>query len=81
MFAGFAVDVRKHANNEETYEFPLVQQHQSADDLTAMAKHLEKAERLAPTHPHPGARTTTANVVLGPFAAMADRVRDVLSSH
>jgi hemerythrin superfamily protein len=80
MFKAFAADVKKHANNEESYEFPLVQEHQSADDLAALGEHLATAEKMAPTHPHPSARTTTANIVLGPFAAMVDRVRDALSS-
>lgn len=81
LFAGFANDVRKHANNEESDEFPLVKQHQSAEDRLALGANLERMEGLAPTHPHPSARSTAANVVLGPFAAMVDRVRDALSSH
>jgi hypothetical protein len=81
LFAGFAGDVRKHALNEETHEFPLVKEHVDANALEAMGTHLELAEKVAPTHPHPSARSTVANVVLGPFAAMVDRVRDALSSH
>jgi hemerythrin-like domain-containing protein len=81
LFAEFAADVRKHASNEETYEFPSVQQHESAASLATMGSHLEKAEKMAPTHPHPSARSTAANVVLGPFAAMVDKVRDALSAH
>lgn len=80
LFAGFAQDVRKHAHNEETYEFPLVQEHQDPQALAAMGEHLEKAEKMAPTHPHPSARSTTANLVLGPFAAMVDKVRDALGA-
>lgn len=80
LFAGFANDVRKHAHNEEVFEFPLVKKHESPEALGAMRTHLEKAEKMAPTHPHPSARSTTANLVLGPFAAMVDKVRDALSS-
>jgi iron-sulfur cluster repair protein YtfE (RIC family) len=80
VFASFAADVAKHAHNEETYEFPLVREHQDETALSAMGEQLEKAEKSAPTHPHPSARSTTANAVLGPFAAMVDKVRDALST-
>jgi iron-sulfur cluster repair protein YtfE (RIC family) len=80
-FADFASDVRQHAHNEETYEFPLVREQQTASELVKLGEQLETAEKLAPTHPHPSARSTAANIVLGPFAAMVDRVRDALESH
>jgi hemerythrin-like domain-containing protein len=79
-FAAFADDVRQHAHNEETHEFPLLEQHQEESALQRMRDQLEMAEKLAPTHPHPSARSTAANLVLGPFAAMVDRVRDALRS-
>jgi hemerythrin superfamily protein len=79
MFESFAADVQKHAHNEETYEFPKVQQSQDADALAKLETALATAEKLAPTHPHPSARSTAANVVLGPFAAMLDKARDALS--
>lgn len=78
-YTAFAKDVLEHANNEESYEFPLVREHQDADVLAAMGESLEKAERSAPTHPHPSARTTTAAAVMGPFAAMVDKVRDAFA--
>lgn len=78
-FSSFADDVLQHAHNEETYEFPQVREHQDADDLAKMGEMLEKAESIAPTHPHPSAKTTTANLVMGPFAAMVDKVRDAMS--
>ena len=40
---------------------------------------MELAEKMAPTHPHPSAKTTTMNYVAGPFAAMLDRARDAFS--
>lgn len=78
-FSSFADDVLKHAHNEETYEFPQVRDHQDAEALAKMGDRLEKAESVAPTHPHPSAKTTTANLVMGPFAAMVDKVRDAMS--
>jgi hypothetical protein len=38
----------------------------------------EAAEAIAPTHPHPGVETSTKNVLVGPFAAVADRTKDVV---
>ena len=37
------------------------------------------AEKTAPTHPHPSARSTAMNYVAGPFAAVADRAKDAIS--
>lgn len=79
-FASFADDVKQHATNEETYEFPQVREHEDADSLAKLADRLEKAEKAAPTHAHPSARSTTATAVLGPFAAIVDRVRDALKA-
>lgn len=78
-FTAFADDVRKHAEAEETEEFPAVRQQEDEESLQKLGERLEIAEKIAPTHPHPSAKTTTANLVLGPFAAMVDRVRDALS--
>jgi hypothetical protein len=43
-----------------------------------MAAAIKAAEATAPTHPHPGVETATANLVAGPFAAVVDRARDVV---
>src|SRR5579875_589674 len=79
-FAAFKEDVLKHAHNEEEYEFPLVREHEDAEALETMGNRLEMAEKTAPTHPHPSARSTGAAAVLGPFASILDRVRDAMSS-
>jgi hypothetical protein len=36
-------------------------------------------ESVAPTRPHPGVESATANLLVGPFASMLDRARDALS--
>lgn len=77
-FDAFAIDVRKHARNEEEKEFAPVEASQDESSLKRLATALEAAEKVAPTHPHPSAASTTANVVLGPFASMIDRVRDAM---
>jgi hypothetical protein len=44
-----------------------------------MRRAVELAEAAAPTRPHPGVESAKANLLAGPFAAMLDRARDVLS--
>ncbi|MBV8303869.1 MAG: hypothetical protein JOZ04_06640 [Acidimicrobiia bacterium] len=45
----------------------------------AMTEKLQAAEKLAPTHPHTHApESAVGNLILGPFVAMADKVRNVL---
>src|SRR5204863_7842642 len=78
-FAAFRVDVLEHARQEELEEFAAVEAAADEEELADLAKRLERAEKLAPTHPHPSAKTTGTNVVLGPFAAMVDKIRDAMS--
>ncbi|MCW2677963.1 MAG: uncharacterized protein JWR70_3003 [Modestobacter sp.] len=78
-FTAFRQSVLDHAQAEERDEFPLLRQNTDPDALAKARDRVERAERMAPTHPHPGVRTTTANYVAGPFVAMLDRARDVLS--
>ncbi|HEX4790483.1 MAG TPA: hemerythrin domain-containing protein [Actinospica sp.] len=76
-----AKSVSEHAEREETEEFPAVQNARSEQELVALGEKLLKAERPAPTHPHPAAAgSTVAQRVLGPFAAMLDRARDAYRS-
>jgi hypothetical protein len=37
------------------------------------------AESMAPTRPHAGVESAAANMLVGPFAAMLDRARDLVS--
>ena len=78
-FETFAHAVLTHAQREERLEFPLLLEHIDADRLEEAEKHLLLAEKTAPTHPHPSAKTTTLNYVAGPVAALADRARDAIS--
>jgi len=82
VFAGFRADVLRHAQAEESLEFPQIVQHKDANERSDLGRTLLAAEKVAPTHPHPStAGSTTAQAVVGPFAAMVDRVRDALSRH
>jgi hemerythrin superfamily protein len=78
-FETFAKSVLEHALAEEGYEFPLLRQNLDADELEKAERQLLLAEKTAPTHPHPSARSTAMNFVAGPFAAVADRARDAVS--
>jgi hemerythrin superfamily protein len=79
LFERFAQAVLSHAASEESAEFPLLRQHVDAEKLEKAEKQLLMAEKTAPTHPHPSARSTAMNYVAGPFAAVADRARDAIS--
>jgi hypothetical protein len=76
-FAHFEQAVSDHADHEETEEFPTVLAARSEQDLQRMGRMLMAAQKLAPTHPHPGvAGSTAAQYAVGPFASLLDRARD-----
>ncbi|MEW1687379.1 hemerythrin domain-containing protein [Streptomyces sp. NPDC091265] len=69
-------DVQAHARAEERYEFTHIRRSTDAGQLASMAKAIKAAEAMAPTRPHPGVESGTANMALGPLAALMDRTRD-----
>lgn len=72
-------EVERHASAEETEEFPKVEQAESTERLEKLGKAYEAAKAMAPTRPHPSTpNTATANVLVGPFAAVIDRARDAV---
>ncbi|MEU6095106.1 hemerythrin domain-containing protein [Streptomyces sp. NPDC047079] len=78
--ARFERSVIEHAEHEEQEEFPAVRQGCDEDQLKSMGTRLRLAEKMAPTHPHPAvAGSPTAQRLIGPFAAMVDRVKDALT--
>jgi hemerythrin superfamily protein len=79
-FMAFKKSVLAHAENEEHQEFPSIRTSKSPGELKKMGKRILMAEKMAPTHPHPSAKTTTANYLMGPFAMMVDKVRDLMKS-
>jgi hemerythrin superfamily protein len=70
--------VLDHAEHEEKEEFPSIAKEATEQQLKGMAGAVKAAEATAPTHPHPGKESPTANLLTGPFAAMMDRTRDVI---
>jgi hemerythrin superfamily protein len=67
-----------HAEAEEREEFSALGAKFDPGKLESMRKAVELAEAIAPTRPHAGIESATANILVGPFAAMVDRSRDAL---
>ncbi len=79
-FAAFAAAVERHAEAEEAETFRILVSHCDLDELRSMGERFLLAERVAPTHAHASApEGPIGNMVVGPFMAVADRVRDALS--
>jgi hemerythrin superfamily protein len=69
--------VLEHAVSEESTILPAIESHKSVEQRRMMGERYERAKAAAPTHPHPHApNTPPGNFVLGPVAALADRIRD-----
>ncbi|HKV20936.1 MAG TPA: hypothetical protein VJR50_18015, partial [Mycobacterium sp.] len=45
-----------------------------------LVKAVQAAEAIAPTRPHPGVESAGLNFVVGPFASMLDRARDLIAA-
>ncbi len=77
-FAKLRRDVEMHATKEEAEVLPLLTR-SDAEQQKAMGKAFAVAEAMAPTHPHRMApESATGNMLVGPFVAMVDRVRDAI---
>jgi hemerythrin superfamily protein len=70
--------VLDHAQHEEKYEFPKLQQQLNADESKRLTAAVHAAEAIAPTRPHPGVESAALNFAVGPFASMLDRARDLI---
>lgn len=68
--------VRHHAHTEETLLFPALRLHLGPRERTRLGAMVERAERLAPTHPHPHAPSTGPGVVGMPVVGVLDRALD-----
>jgi hemerythrin superfamily protein len=71
--------VLAHAEAEEEEEFAQLGNILDADRLERMRKAVGLAEAVAPTRPHAGVESATANLIAGPFVSMIDRARDAFS--
>ncbi|MEV5510800.1 hemerythrin domain-containing protein [Streptomyces orinoci] len=71
-------DILAHAQAEEEHEFPRIREQADPARMQLMAKALRTAEMVAPTRPHPGMTSAPGNLLLGSFAAIADRTREAV---
>lgn len=79
--AALEKDVSEHAEAEESHEFPYLLSAVDVEQQKKMGSRFLKAQRMAPTHPHPtAAGSPAAQKVAGPFAALLDKARDAFSS-
>jgi hypothetical protein len=74
------IAVLEHAEHDEAEEFNKLQAELDADALKRMAGAVRAAESIAPTRPHPGVESAMANVAVGLFASVLDRVRDAIQN-
>jgi hemerythrin superfamily protein len=77
LFARLRSSVLEHAEREEQEEFPALRRRGEAE-LRGLAAAIKAAEAMAPTHPHPGVESATANLAFGALASVTDRARDLL---
>lgn len=78
-FSKLETAVIAHAESEEHQEFEPLANSLNQEQLNRMRKAVSFAESIAPTRPHAGVESATANMLVGPFASMMDRARDWLS--
>jgi hemerythrin superfamily protein len=76
----FEQELRHHATDEETGQFPSLRAHMDRESLVELGEKVERAKGLAPTRPHPSApHSELFHKTLGPGVGMIDRLRDKLT--
>src|SRR5918997_1178790 len=78
LLAELRISVLTHAHNEEAYEFRYLRREVAAAQLQPLVDMVRAAEAVAPTHPHPGVESATANTVAGPVVSLFDRTKDMV---
>ena len=72
--------VDHHVQEEEGELLPTLRTGLDADRLERMGELFEQMKPLLPTHPHPLVPgTASAQLLAGPLASVADRIRDLLA--
>jgi hemerythrin superfamily protein len=72
--------LRHHANDEETDQFPKLRAHIPPERLVDLGEKVQNAKKVAPTRPHPSApHSALFHKTVGPGVGMVDRLRDKLS--
>jgi hemerythrin superfamily protein len=76
-FAQLRTEVLAHAKSEEAEVFPVLNAGYDGTTLVELGQKYLQAKLTAPTHPHPHAPDTPpGNKLMGPVAALIDRLRD-----
>jgi len=69
-----------HVADEEREQFPQLRARIPAAELVEIGARVERAQRLAPTRPHPGTPNAKLfHVLAGPGVGLVDRLRDRLT--
>jgi hypothetical protein len=69
--------VEHHVDDEESRLLPALRVGSDQASLDRMGELFEKMKPLLPTHPHPSVPgNATAQLLAGPLASVADRIRD-----
>ncbi|WP_239023922.1 hypothetical protein [Salinicola corii] len=72
--------LRHHANDEESKQFPQLRAHIPAQGLVELGEKVETAKKLAPTRPHPNApHSELFHKSIGPGIGMVDRLLNQLT--
>jgi hemerythrin superfamily protein len=72
--------LRHHATDEESGQFPRLRTHMSAGKLVELGEKVQTAKQLAPTRPHPSApHSELFHKTIGPGVGLIDRLRDKLT--
>jgi hypothetical protein len=78
LFMAMREAVITDAVAEQRYEFNNIRKEIDEAERMGTRVMVQAAEAVAPTHPHPGVQSATANVVIGTPAAIFDRARDAI---
>jgi iron-sulfur cluster repair protein YtfE (RIC family) len=70
-------DVLAHAAKEEAHEFRYLRRDVPAVQLRALVPVVRTTAAIAPSRPHPGVESATANTLLGPALSLFDRTKDL----
>jgi hemerythrin superfamily protein len=81
LMAELTSTIRQHVEEEEGSVFPALRSETDEDTREKVGALVDKAKAVVPTHPHPLVPgTATAQLVAGPWAAMVDKVRDLVGA-
>ncbi|EPX71716.1 cation binding protein [Schizosaccharomyces octosporus yFS286] len=73
-------NLRKHIQEEESHDYPLLESKLNAEESNHLAKVFERTKKFIPTHSHPSAPSKPPfETIAGLFATPVDKLRDMVS--